>query len=82
MSGSVGRPTAPSAVGSFLESARLAKSFLEGRGKQLKEATQSDLEDFLGDILRHRNANTATTRYKVLRVLYRWLEEEEELPTR
>jgi integrase/recombinase XerC len=53
--------------------------FLEGRGKRLEEATQADLEDFLGDILRRRSANTAATRYKVMRVLYRWLEEEEEL---
>jgi hypothetical protein len=34
----------------------------------------------LADILRRRSANTAATRYKVMRVLYRWLEEEEELP--
>jgi Phage integrase, N-terminal SAM-like domain len=67
-------------VGNYLESARLAENFLEGRGKQLEEATQADLEDFLGDILPRRSANTAATRYKVLRVLYRWLEEEEELP--
>ena len=66
-------------IGTYLESARLAESFLEGRGKQLEEATRADLEDFLGDILRRRSANTAATRYKVLRVLYRWLEEEEEL---
>src|SRR5829696_3378206 len=38
-------------VGNYLESARLAESFLEGRGKQLQEATRADLEDFLGDIL-------------------------------
>jgi integrase/recombinase XerC len=56
------------------------EAFLEGRGKRLEEATQGDLEDFLGEILRRRSANTAATRYKVLRVLYRWLAEEEELP--
>ena len=50
---------------------------LEGRGKQLEDATQADLEDFLSDILRLRSADTAATRYKVLRVLNRWLEEEE-----
>jgi site-specific recombinase XerD len=69
-------------VGNYVESARVAESFLKGRGKQLEEATQADLEDFLADILRHRSANTAATRYKVLRVLYRWLQEEEELPSR
>jgi integrase/recombinase XerC len=67
-------------VGNYLESARLAEAFLEGRGKGLEEATQADLEEFLADILRRRSANTAATRYKVLRVLYRWLEEEEEFP--
>jgi site-specific recombinase XerD len=56
-------------VGNYLEGARVAESFLEGRGKQLEDATQADLEDFLGDILRRRSANTAATRYKVLRVL-------------
>jgi integrase/recombinase XerC len=67
-------------VGNYLESARRVEVFLEGRGKRLEQATQADLEDFLGDILRRRSANTAATRYKVMRVLYRWLEEEEELP--
>jgi integrase/recombinase XerC len=67
-------------VSNYLESARRVEVFLEGRGKRLEEATQADLEDFLGDILRRRSANTAATRYKVMRVLYRWLEEEEELP--
>jgi len=68
-------------VGNYLESARLAEAFLEGRGKRLEDATQADLEDFLAGILRRRSANTAATRYKVLRILYRWLEEEEELPS-
>jgi hypothetical protein len=36
----------------------------------------------VGDILRRRSANTAATRYKVLQVLYRWLEDEQELPNR
>jgi integrase/recombinase XerC len=67
-------------VGNYLENARRVEVFLEDRGKRLEEATQADLEDFLADILRRRSANTAATRYKVMRVLYRWLEEEEELP--
>jgi site-specific recombinase XerD len=56
-------------VGNYLESARLAQAFLEGRGKRLEQATQADLEDFLGDILRRRSANTAATRYKVPRAV-------------
>jgi site-specific recombinase XerD len=49
------------------------------RGKRLEEATRADLEAFLGDLLRRRAPATAATRYKVLRILYRWLEEEEEI---
>ena len=44
------------------------------------DATRADLEDFLADLLARRSAATAATRYKVLRVLYRWLEEEEDVP--
>jgi hypothetical protein len=46
-------------VGNYLENAQRVEVFLEGRGKRLEEATQADLEDFLGDILRRRSANTA-----------------------
>jgi hypothetical protein len=47
--------------------------------KRLEEATRADLEAFLGDLLRRRAPATAATRYKVLRILYRWLEGEEEI---
>jgi hypothetical protein len=43
----------------------------------LEDATRADLEDFMADLLARRSAATAATRYKALRVLYRWLEEEE-----
>ena len=45
----------------------------------MEEASRADLEAFLGDLLRRRAPATAATRYKVLRILYRWLEEEEEI---
>jgi len=44
------------------------------------DATRADLEEFLADLLARRSAATAATRYKVLRVLYRWLEDEEDVP--
>jgi hypothetical protein len=47
--------------------------------RYLRDATRADLEDFLADRLARRSAATAATRYKVLRVLYRWLEEEEDV---
>ena len=45
-------------VGNYLESARLADAFLEGRGKRLEQATQADLEDFVAHILCRRSAGT------------------------
>jgi hypothetical protein len=37
------------------------------------------LEAFLGELLGRRAAAIVWTRYKVLRILYRWLEEEDEI---
>jgi site-specific recombinase XerD len=68
-------------VGNYLESARQADTFLRRRGIRLEDATRADLEDFIADLLARRSAATAATRYKVLRVLYGWLEEEEEIPS-
>src|SRR6188768_2275280 len=64
-------------VGNYLESLHQVEAFLHPRGVQLRDATRADLEDFLADLLANRSA---ATRYKVLRVLYRWLEEEEDAP--
>jgi site-specific recombinase XerD len=69
-------------VGNYLENLHQVKTFLQPRGVCLREATRADLEDFLADLLARRSAATAATRYKVLRVLYRWLEEEEDVPNR
>jgi site-specific recombinase XerD len=66
-------------VDSYLQSARQAETFLAGRGLSLTGAGRADLEAFLGDLLGRRAAATAATRYKVLRILYRWLEEEDEV---
>ena len=64
---------------SYLESSRQAESFVAGRGRTLLDARRADLEAFLGDLLQRRAPATAATRYKVLRILYAWLEEEEEI---
>jgi site-specific recombinase XerD len=66
-------------LASYLQSVQQAETFLAARGKRLEEATRADLEASLGDLLRRRAPATAATRYKVLRILYRWLEEEEEI---
>jgi site-specific recombinase XerD len=67
-------------VGNYLENLHQVETFLQPRGIRLRDATRADLEEFLADLLARRSAATAATRYKVLRVLYRWLEEEEDVP--
>jgi site-specific recombinase XerD len=68
-------------VAGYVESARQAEAFLTARGRELRSATRADLEDFLADLLARRSAATAATRHKGLRILYRWLEEEDEVTT-
>ena len=67
-------------IASYLESLRQAEAFLAGRGRSLVDARREDLEAFLGELLQRRAQETVATRYRRLRVLYRWLEEEEEIP--
>jgi site-specific recombinase XerD len=66
-------------VASYLVALRQAEAFLAARGVGLVDAGRADLEAFLGDLLTYRAASTAATSYKVLRVLYRWLDEEDEI---
>src|SRR5215211_6038017 len=66
-------------IASYLESLCQAEAFLAARGKGLADARRADLEAFLGDLLTRRAAGTVATRYKVLRILYGWLEEEDEI---
>jgi site-specific recombinase XerD len=66
-------------IQSYLDSARQAEAFLAGRGRTLTDACRADLEAFLADLLARRSASTAATRHKALRILYRWLEEEDEV---
>jgi site-specific recombinase XerD len=68
-------------VASYLESVRQAEAFLATRGRTLLSARRTDLEAFLADLLRRRSPSTVATRHKVLGVLYRWLQEEEEITT-
>jgi site-specific recombinase XerD len=66
-------------VASYLVGARQFTAFLEPRGRELEEATRADLEAFIADLLSRRSPATASTRYKQLQALYRWLEDEEEI---
>ena len=67
-------------VTGYLVAVRQADTFLRERGTSLEAATRGDLEAFLGDLLSRRKASTAATYHKVLKILYGWLAEEEEIP--
>jgi len=68
-------------VATYLIALRQAEAFLTGsRGTTLAEAGRADLEAYLGDLLTRRAPATAATYYKVLKILYGWLAEEDEIP--
>jgi len=65
-------------VATYLIALRQAEAFLAAaRGTTLAAAGRADLEAYLGDLLTRR---AAATYYKVLKLLYQWLEDEDELP--
>jgi site-specific recombinase XerD len=66
-------------VGNYLDSIRQVEVFLAERHRDLAAATREDLEAFFIDQLTRLTADTAATRHKHLRVLYRWLHEEAEI---
>jgi site-specific recombinase XerD len=70
---------ADTTVATYLIAARQAEAFLRARGAELPQASRSDLEAFMGDLLARRSPSTAATYHKVLRILYAWLEDEGEL---
>jgi site-specific recombinase XerD len=68
-------------VATYLIALRQAEAFLAAtRGTTLAAASRADLEAYLGDLLTRRAPATAATYYKVLKLLYQWLEDEDELP--
>ena len=69
-------------IETYLISLRQAEAFLRAHGTTLEAATRADLEAFMADVLaRGRAPSTAATYHKVLKLLYAWLVEEEEIPT-
>jgi site-specific recombinase XerD len=69
-------------IETYLISLRQAEAFLRAHGTMLEAATRADLEAFMADVLaRGRAPSTAATYHKVLKLLYTWLVEEEEIPT-
>src|SRR4030095_4708769 len=68
-------------VATYLIALRQAEAFLAAtRGTTLAAAGRADLEAYLGDLLTRRAPATAATYHKLLKLLYQWLEDEDELP--
>jgi site-specific recombinase XerD len=70
---------AENTVISYLVGVRQFESFLATRGRRLTDVRREDAEAFLGDLLSRHSPGTAAARFKALRSLYRWLEEEGEI---
>jgi site-specific recombinase XerD len=68
-------------IATYLHGLRQAETFLTARGTMVEAATRADLEAFMADLLACRTASTAATCCKILKVLYDWLVDEEELDT-
>jgi site-specific recombinase XerD len=71
---------AENTVISYLVGVRRFEAFLAARGRTLLDVRREDAEAFLGDLLAQHSPGTAAARFKALRSLYRWLEEEGEIP--
>jgi site-specific recombinase XerD len=68
-------------IATYLIALRQADAFLQARDTTLEAATRAELEAFMGDLLARRAPSTAATYHKVLKLLYAWLAEEEEIPS-
>jgi site-specific recombinase XerD len=66
-------------IASYLVGLRQADVFLRSHGTTIEAATRADLEVFMADLLSRRAPSTAATYYKILKILYAWLVEEEEI---
>jgi site-specific recombinase XerD len=73
---------APRTIGNYLETLHPGEAYLRRQGSGLERTTRQDLEAYLAHLLTTgRSGSTAATRYKWLRSFYRWLEDEEEVPS-
>ncbi|HEY6596890.1 MAG TPA: tyrosine-type recombinase/integrase [Asanoa sp.] len=70
---------AENTVISYLVGVRQFEAFLAARGQNLLDVRREDAEAFLGYLLTRHSPGTAAARFKALRSLYRWLEEEGEI---
>jgi len=73
----------PKTITTYLEAARQLVNFLaeQGMPTQAVSIHREHIESFLVHLQETRSASTAANRYRSLRQLFRWLEEEGEIPS-
>ena len=71
----------PRTIDSYVEAAMLLDRFLaeHGMSRDVAHIGREELEEFITHLLETRKATTASTRYRALHALFRWLEEEGEI---
>lgn len=71
----------PRTVQSYLEAGQQLAAFLDARGMPTAATSirREHIEAFLVDVLRRHSASTGANRYRSLRQLFRWLEEDGEI---
>ncbi|HEV8649071.1 MAG TPA: tyrosine-type recombinase/integrase [Actinomycetes bacterium] len=67
-------------IATYLVGLKQADAFLRAHGTTIQAAGRADLEAFMADLLTRRAASTAATYHKVLKLLYAWLADEQEIP--
>lgn len=73
----------PKTIKSYMDAGRQLRGFLEASGMPADVAhiSREHIEHFLVEVMDRTSASTAATRFRGLQQLFRWLEEEGEVPT-
>lgn len=72
----------PKTIAAYIDAGRQLEAFLRARGMptDVGKIRREHVEAFLVELAETRSASTVATRYRALRVLFGWLEEEGEIP--
>lgn len=74
---------APKTIKGYTDSARQLRDYLAARGMptQVAAIRREHVEAFIVAVMEAKSASTAATRYRALQQLFRWLEEDGEIPS-
>ena len=78
----VARNLSPHTIDGYQRTARFFIGYLEDNDMPLSasDITREHVEAFITEVLQTRSSATAATRYRDLKQLFRWLDEEDEIP--